>query len=122
MGLSKKDEAQIWETMMARRRRLGPDPEDYPSVHRRMELEFVNNCLIITWVLHKIAVDSNGTVHVAPSGRRQKAVALVAVLILTMAIATTILAALAYRECSMLRRQLQNNGSIQQLIPDQEKG
>lgn len=112
MGLSKKDEGQIWETMMARRRRLGPDPEDHPSIHRRMELEYVNICLIINWLLHKISIKSDGTLAVAPSGWRHKAVALVVVMILIMTTTSTILAALAYRESSMLRRQLQDSGSI----------
>jgi hypothetical protein len=60
MGLNKRDEEQIWNTMMEGRRRLGPDPEDHPSVYRRMQIEFTNICLLISWILAKLKVDQDG--------------------------------------------------------------
>ena len=98
MGLSKKDETQIWETMMARRRRLGPDPDDHPSIRRRMEHEFVAILLVIKWILAKLPIRQDGTCQITSSSNRHVAAYILLILLVTLGIATTILTWLTYQE------------------------
>jgi hypothetical protein len=101
MGLSNKEEVQIWETMMARRRRLGPDPEDYPSIRRRMEHEFVSILLIINWILKKLSDGSEGTFKIASTGRRLNASHILLILITLLGIATTTLSWLSLQSAQI---------------------
>lgn len=53
MEFSKRDKEVLWETLLTRMRQQGLDPNDYPSVHRRIEFEYLNLCTIINW-MHKL--------------------------------------------------------------------
>lgn len=72
--LTKKEEAQIWDTMMARRRHHGPDPDDHPSIRRRMELEYVSTLIIIKWVVTKLAPSGGHEIQSSGKWHRTKAV------------------------------------------------
>lgn len=96
--LSKKDEEQIWETLMARNRRLGPDPDDHPSVRRRMELQFLSILLTINWILAKITTRPDGTIQVSSPGRRFNITTILLSLIVALGIATTTFSWLAYQQ------------------------
>lgn len=104
--LNKEEEAQIWETMMARRRRLGLDPDDYPSIRRRMEHDFVAILLTIKWILAKLPSRLSGTEEIKSTGRRHVAAYLLLILLVTLGIATTTLAWLAYQETLLTNNRL----------------
>lgn len=104
--LSKNEEAEIWEAMMARRRRLGLDPDDYPSIRRRMEHDYVAILLVIKWVLAKMPSRLNGTDQIKSSGRRHVAAYLLLILLVTLGIATTTLAWKTYQETLLTNNRL----------------
>ncbi len=98
MGLDKKEQDQIWASMMAHRRRLGQDPDDHLSIRRRMELEFVNILLIINTILNKLSVRADGTYQVATTGRRLNATHILLVLLIGIGITATTLVWMTYQE------------------------
>lgn len=61
MKLDKNEETKIWETMLDKRRRLGPDPDDHPSVRRRMEIEYESIRIIINSILAKLSTTKQNT-------------------------------------------------------------
>lgn len=105
MKLDKKEETKIWDTMMERRRRFGPDPDDHPSIKRRMELEFVTIQIIINSILDKLSNTSPNTPSIAQSGWRNKAVILI---VMISFMATLIMGTLTYREMSAMNSRVQD--------------
>lgn len=105
MALSKKEEGHIWETMVERQRRVGPDPDDHPSVRRRMELQFVSILLIINLILNKLSVQTDGAIHIKSSGRRLHATAILLTILVALGIATTSLAWMTYQDTQVLTRR-----------------
>lgn len=97
MDLDKKEQDQIWASMMDRRRRLGPDPDDHPSIRRRMELEYQSICLIINWIIAKITTHPDGNFQPVTPGRRLNATHILLVLLIGIGIASITLSWLGYQ-------------------------
>lgn len=100
MKLDKNEETKIWETMLDKRRRLGPDPDDHPSVRRRMEIEYESIRIIINSILAKLSTTKQNTCSpTSQPGWWNKSATLIIMILL---MATLTMATLVYREMSAL--------------------
>lgn len=109
MALNKKDKAALLQTLMDNARRQGLNPDDHPSVERRIEREW-QNIIIQTELMMNNALGGSG---VAKIGWRSKT--LIAFVTAT-SLAGAVMATVSNRETAKLREEIWKSRGLNEYV------